>query len=167
MIDKSELYEKYQPKVYAYLLSSVKDRYTAEDLCGDVFLKIYSKLEYYDSTKSSLSTWIYNITKNTLYDYYRTAHTTCELYEEAEECEDLDEGLEHEDELKALANALMKLNDIERAVIVGKYYQHKTLQKLADELGISVFRVWSIHKKSTEKIKKIMQQEQKNENLFV
>jgi RNA polymerase sigma-70 factor, ECF subfamily len=44
----------------------------AEEITQDIFVKIANNLENFDSSLSSLKTWVYNITKNTLIDFYRT-----------------------------------------------------------------------------------------------
>ena len=69
---KTEIYKDYHGKVFGYIISQVSNSDLAEDLCEDVFLKVYEKLDTFDETKASISTWIYTIARNTLTDYYRT-----------------------------------------------------------------------------------------------
>ncbi len=64
-----EIYTEYRDKVFSYTRSKVQNYQDAEDLCEDVFVKVFQKLDKYDESKSAISTWIYNITKNTVIDY--------------------------------------------------------------------------------------------------
>lgn len=43
----------------------------AEDLAQEVFIKIYQKWDFYDPEKSKITTWLINITNNTLIDNHR------------------------------------------------------------------------------------------------
>lgn len=71
-MDKEKIYREYHGKVYGYILSKIGNPQDAEDIAFEVFLKVYEKLDTYDETKSSLSTWIFTITRNKLTDFYRT-----------------------------------------------------------------------------------------------
>ena len=58
-IQKEKIFRDYYDKVYGHIFSKVSNRRDAEDLAGDVFAKIYSKLDTFDKSKAALSTWIY------------------------------------------------------------------------------------------------------------
>ena len=62
--NQEEIYEQFRPKVFSYLYYKINDYYEAEDITEDVFLKVFKRLDTFDETKSSLNTWIFNITKN-------------------------------------------------------------------------------------------------------
>jgi len=151
MINKEEIYTSYRDKVFGYLYHAIGNNAEAEDLCSTVFLKVYSKLDSFDSSKSALSTWIYNITKNTLYDYYRTRHVGLELKEDIL-CDDLDESSTHEEELEILAQALTRLNDSERTVVYDKYYLRHSFIEIAEKMNTPYFRVRTLHKSALKKI---------------
>lgn len=54
-------------------------------------MKLLRKAETFDETKSSVSTWIYTIARNTLYDYFRTRHVSDELDETLEDGSDVED----------------------------------------------------------------------------
>lgn len=66
---KEKIYRDYHNKVYAYAISHVRSREDAEDIVSEVFLKVYEKPDTYDESKASMSTWIYQMTKNKVIDY--------------------------------------------------------------------------------------------------
>ena len=70
-IEKEKIYRDYHGKVCGYIRSKINSAQDAEDITSDVFVKVYEKLDTFDETKASLSTWIYTITRNTLTDYFR------------------------------------------------------------------------------------------------
>ena len=65
------LYEKYYSQIYNYIFYRVLDKHLAEDLVGEVFLKILTKINYYDESRDQTSAWVITIAKNTFIDYYR------------------------------------------------------------------------------------------------
>ena len=74
MPDIETLYAQYSSKVMGYIHARVRNRADAEDLCSDVFEKIQRKLEDFDPSKASVSTWIFTITRNTVIDYQSLHH---------------------------------------------------------------------------------------------
>lgn len=73
MISKEEfisIYEVYKDLVYNVCLNYLQNKEEAEEVFQDVFLKVHSKLENFN-TKSTLKTWIYRISINTSIDYLR------------------------------------------------------------------------------------------------
>lgn len=124
-----------------------------------VFLKVYSKYDSFDPTQSSVSTWIYNITKNTLIDYYRRREKNSfdEIPETlAGDDDDPSLALIMEEQQGALANALSELSVIERDVIIMRYYNEKTLLVISSEMNIPYGQIKRIHAKALQKLAKSM-----------
>ena len=106
------IYTQYRDKVFGFVRSKIVNQTEAEDIVQTVFLKVYSNLDKYDETKASLSTWIYTITRNTVYDYLKEKrdHPVLELIENTEESEEkTDESIWNNETLKELACTLEKL----------------------------------------------------------
>lgn len=150
MIDKNQLYEDYHMKVLRYIQSRVNDYHLAEDLCSDVFVKVYEKLDTFNEKKASISTWIFTITRNRLIDYYRSRKVTVEIPEDL--TYEVDESID-EDSLKALAKGLEKLDERSKKLIVMHYYDGKNLKDIAEELGISYIYAKILHKKALIRLK--------------
>ena len=137
-LNNEEIYKEYHDKVFAYVRKHVNNIADAEDLCEDVFVKIYSKIDTFDSKKASLSTWIYAMTSNTVIDFYRTNHIHSEIPEDLAEDKSLieDEVLNGES-LELLAKALKSLPREQMDIIVLRYYKGLTLQEVAEQVGLS------------------------------
>ncbi len=71
MLDFDKLYKENKAMVLRYLVNKTKNRSDSEELVNDIFIKVFKHLNDYDETKSAFSTWLINITKNSLIDYYR------------------------------------------------------------------------------------------------
>lgn len=151
MLDKNKIYEDYHMKVLRYIQGKVNDYYLAEDICSDVFVKVYEKLDTFDETKASISTWIFTITRNKLIDYYRSRKVTVEIPDDL--TYEIDESFINDEMLESLAKGLEKLNDNEKRIIVDHYYNNKTIKDIAKDLGISYIYAKVIHKKALNKLK--------------
>lgn len=154
---KAELYTKYQKKVLSYLNGKVNNITLAEDLCADVFLKVYEKLDTFDEEKASISTWIFTITRNLLTDYFRTRKVYDEIPEELSDSSSIEENLCNEEMLDTLATALEKLDERERDIIIFHYYSGMTLTAIAERMGISYAYVKVLHNKALSNMKKLFQ----------
>ena len=149
-----EIYEEYYQKVFSYINSRINNYHDSEDLCEDVFTKVFKNMEKFDESKSALSTWIFNITKNTLIDFYRTRHDSYELldnYEYEEEKDSVSEA-----ELADLASALNKLNNEERDIIILKYYEGYSLKEIGEKMSMTYGVVKLRHNSALEKMKGFM-----------
>ncbi len=134
---KEEIYREYYKKVYGYILSKINNATNAEDLTADVFLKVFEKIDTFDETKASVSTWIYTITKNTLIDYYRTRRTFDEVPETEEDGSSVEDEVCNSEMLELLARGLETLDEREREIVVLRYSSGKTLREIAAQMGIS------------------------------
>lgn len=65
------LYNEYRPLVMARLRTKVRNSGEIEDVCHDIFVKIFRFLGSYDCSKAQLNTWVFTIVNNYLTDDYR------------------------------------------------------------------------------------------------
>tara|TARA_R110001592_G_scaffold359340_3_gene665751 strand:- start:118118 stop:118669 length:552 start_codon:yes stop_codon:yes gene_type:complete len=66
------LYDNYTSAIFGVIVGIVRDNEVAEDLLQEVFLKIWNKIEYYDSTKGRIYTWMVNMARNSSIDKLRS-----------------------------------------------------------------------------------------------
>ena len=120
-----QVYTDYHGKVMGYISARIRNRADAEDLCSEVFMKVQRKLEDFDETKASISTWVFTITRNTVIDHFRRSRQTEELDENLSDDTEVDEGLLSQETLSELAGALKRL------------YDGKPLTEIAKMMGLS------------------------------
>lgn len=156
LLDTEKVYKEFYPKVYQYLVNRMGSIEDAEDMAQTVFLKVFTKLDTFDGTKSSISTWIFNITRNTLIDHQRSM--TLRLHDEipetvADDGPDMLDNLIMEQELDRLADALEKLTDEERDLIILHYYNEHTLLQVAEMMRRPYGQIKRLHMKALQKLK--------------
>lgn len=151
-----QVYARFKNKVTRYICGKIPNEHDAEDLAADVFVKVFHGLSGFDEKKASLSTWIYRITQNTVIDYYRTTKFLCELPEELCLDGNIDENILNEETLKSLADALEKLPQRERDIIILHYYSGKTLKSIAEIMDISYSYVKLLHANALKALREII-----------
>lgn len=157
VILRDKIYLDYKEKVTAYVRNRIADPYAVEDVVSDVFLKVYQKLESYDKGRASLSTWIYSITRNTVIDYYKKRKTQTIFLHEIEKAEKIPDEMSEDNELlENLANALEKLNQRERDLIILHYYQGYTLKRIAEMMGMSYINAKVIHSRTLSYLRMLL-----------
>ena len=67
----AELYDRYAPKMYAYIYRRVNDAALAEDLTSELFLRMLRAIQNERAWRDSFTAWLYRIAHNLVVDTYR------------------------------------------------------------------------------------------------
>jgi RNA polymerase sigma-70 factor (ECF subfamily) len=68
------VWNQIQHKLKSFVLRYTKDKALAEDIVQDVFLKVHARLGQLNESRK-LAGWIFQITRNTLNDHFRSKRT--------------------------------------------------------------------------------------------
>lgn len=73
-----QIWNDFHDKLYGFILKRVHNTEIANDLLQDIFVKIHTKI---DSLKQDdkLTSWIYQVTRNSILDYFKTKKLTSDL----------------------------------------------------------------------------------------
>ena len=146
--EREAIYSTYSGKVMGYIAARVQRRADAEDLCADVFEKVYRKLDEYDQDRAKIGTWIFTITRNTVIDYFRKAKPTEELDEKMPSEGEIDESILREETLKEMAQALKEMPPELQNIIVLVYFRKHTLLEVSKMVHLSYRTVKLKHQKA-------------------
>ena len=154
-----KIYLEYREKVFRYVRGKVASTADAEDVTSEIFIKVLSSLDSYDEEKSTLSTWIYTITHNTVCNYYREqSRCALSLDENAlySDADDVMTEIENEITKENLAIALETLSEREQDIIVLYYYHEIPLRDIAIKMGITYTNAKFIKHQAIGKLKLAM-----------
>ena len=158
--DAGYIYTQYCDKVFRFVRSRVFNRNDAQDIVQSVFLKVYGNLDKFDEAKASLSTWIYTITRNTVYDYLKATQNrpVFELPDNTEDPEEEapDEALLRNETLEKLARALEKLPQDQRDIIILLYYKNLERKIVAEMLGMTYGQLRYLHDKALRRLDELL-----------
>lgn len=149
------LVDRYQRRVYALAFGILRNREDAWDAAQESFVKAYRNLDRFEGG-SAFYTWLYRITYNRSIDMLRekgrrdrvdleeTRHVEKLLAEEGKRPEGAPEEVASRKELsRVLHEAMHKLSDKHRAIIVLREIEGLSYEEMADVLGISKGTVMS------------------------
>lgn len=154
--EQAQIFKDYGEKVLGYIRGKGILGDDAEDLRSNVFVKFYASLDKFDSSKTSPSTWLYRITQNSVIDFYRTKKHFAELNEEMVFVDTSYDKVLTKETLTELGNALMKLDERARALVVLVYYDGTTLKEAAEKISISYSNAKLIMKKALSELKEFL-----------
>jgi RNA polymerase sigma-70 factor (ECF subfamily) len=132
------LYDHYQPKIYRFVYIKVGRREEAEDLTHQVFLSAWENIENYKHLGFPFSSWLYQIARNEVIDYYRTRKSAVEL--EKVDAESFDPptaelALERKFELEHIKRAIQKLKPEHQDVLIMRFVEDLSPKEIAAALG--------------------------------
>jgi RNA polymerase sigma-70 factor (ECF subfamily) len=154
LMTTEQVWEAFHLPLQQFIQRRIPDEATAEDVLQDVFLKIHQRIETLKEVRK-LESWIYQITRNAIIDYYRSSRPTTTL--EAVELLDLPEELPDDDvvsELLPCVRAMVRsLPALDRQALVLTEYQGLTQKELSERLGLSLSGAKSRVQRAREKLK--------------
>jgi RNA polymerase sigma-70 factor (ECF subfamily) len=132
-----KIWMEFSGRLKGYIAKRVNNPMIADDILQDVFLKIHSNIHTLKDS-SKLQSWIYQITRNAIIDYYRSHRMEYDLPEDLADTEELSSN----ESTKKLAGGL---KDMIR-LLPPKYgnalmlteFEGLTQVELAQKLGLSV-----------------------------
>lgn len=149
------LVETYQQRVYAIAFGILRSRDDAWDAAQEAFVKAYKNLHRFEGN-SAFYTWLYRITYNLSIDHLRDRKrreradlTETKKLEEAlrrtgkKPAGDPDESADRRELTAVLHEAMSKLSDKHRAIIVLREIEGLSYEEIADVLKISKGTVMS------------------------
>lgn len=127
----------YHHKLHDFIQSRVGDASIADDILQDVFTRIHSRL---DSLKDSgkIQSWIYQITRNAIIDFYRTNKKMTELPESLSNIE-MDNNEKNRKEISNWLLPMIKsLPDIYQQALTLSEIEGLPQKEVAKKLGLSL-----------------------------
>jgi RNA polymerase sigma-70 factor, ECF subfamily len=150
-----QVWEAFHAPLHQFIRRRVADEATAEDLLQEVFLKIHQQGASLRDARR-LESWIYQITRNLIIDYYRSHHHRTTTLDDVEVL-DLPEELPDDDivsELLPCVRAMvLALPDQDRQALILTEYQGFTQKELGEHLGLSLSGAKSRVQRAREKLK--------------
>ena len=134
--------------LYCYFAPKLKTFYSqngfyhnAEEMVQEVFIRVWNRAPTYNPEKSAVSTWIYTIARNYRIDLLRKKQLTIadeETIPESGYQQDLDNDLNLDRGGQSIKDAMLDLNQEQRMVIQKVYFEDKSHQIAAEELGLTL-----------------------------
>ncbi|MFN8160496.1 MAG: sigma-70 family RNA polymerase sigma factor [Solirubrobacterales bacterium] len=139
--DVREAYAAHGGELYGFALRSLGDSGLAEEAVQETFLRAWRAGDRFDPQVGSLRTWLFAILRNVVIDLWRARAARPRLAEAGAEpsVDPLEEALL----AWQVEEALRRIGDEHRRVLVETYYRGRPYAEVAAELGVPVGTVKS------------------------
>ena len=156
------LYERYVDAIYRYVVYRVNDRYVAEDITADVFLRVVESLSQYDERGVPFVAWLYRISHARVIDYWRRTNRrpTVPIDSLAGHEEHSDDAglatdvLQH----RALSDALQKITAEQQEVLVLKFMQGLSNEEISQIVGKTIGAVKALQHRGLEALARLLKE---------
>jgi RNA polymerase sigma-70 factor (ECF subfamily) len=144
------LYDRYARLVYALIVRIVRDTAIAEDLVQETFLRVWNRVQAFDSERGAVGPWLLAVARNRAIDYLRSAEARLRNAVELQETEhpalfeNLEEGILQSDLLRRVRAALANLPAPQRTVIELAYFEGLSQTEMAERMGqpLGTVKTW-------------------------
>jgi RNA polymerase sigma-70 factor (ECF subfamily) len=128
------IWNAFHKELFNFINKRVNDKEASNDILQDVFIKIHLKLNTL-SDKDKLASWIYQITRNSILDYFRKQKNKVPLTDNLIELEE--EKVFNVELVKCLKPMIDQLPDNYKEAILQTEMGVLSQKEYADKLGIS------------------------------
>jgi RNA polymerase sigma-70 factor (ECF subfamily) len=151
-----EIWEEFHPRIKQFILKRIPDEHNAEDVLQEVFLKIHARIDTLRD-EEKLQSWMYQIARNVIADYYRQHKATVALSEALLLPEEpvVDDDVV-KDLLPGVRTMVTSLPDEYRQALLLTEYEGLTQRELAERLGLSLSGAKSRVQRAREKLKAML-----------
>jgi len=162
-VDFYEVYDQYYDRVRHFILAKVKNRWAADDLVQETFLRVLLNLEtLLDQEK--LSSWIFRIAANLCQDHFRRAKRNLIPFDDdtagaSQEATSLEKQLEQYQLSLWVQDQLKLLPDPMRQIIFLCDIKQHTNQEAAELLEISLENVKVRLHRARKQLKAILEEQ--------
>ena len=147
----AELYDRYGRLVYSVIFSVVRDSGVAEDLVQETFLRVWNRMQGFDSARGALGPWVLAVARNRAIDHVRSAaaRMSQNSFEIAEHDHpsvfvDMVGDLFAAGQARHIRDAVKRLNENQRRCIELAYFEGLSQTEMADRMGqpLGTVKTW-------------------------
>ncbi len=161
----SELYDRYELKIYSYIYRRTSDQSLAEDLAAQVFLKMLEAIQSERAWHSSFSGWLYRIAHNLVVDHYRARDRQKQVsIDDIPYIPDHGQSPVRAAELaidaEALRTAMRRLTDEQAQVLSLRFLEGYSFGEIADMMDKTEGAVKALQHRAVATLRQLMVYEQ-------
>lgn len=151
----NDLFKEYYNPLLLYVLSLSKNRFVAEDVVGDAFMKA---LLTADGKIKDFRGWAFRVCRNTYFDYAkRKKKIVAADDEQLKDCSELVDSIIKDERYRALYSAIDLLETRYREVVILFYFEEHCLKSICEIIGKSEEYVKVTLFRARKKLKSILE----------
>ena len=159
------IYDHFAPRVRLYLRGLGAPEMVAEELAQEALLRLWQRADSYDAARSTLSTWLFRIARNLHIDRLRRENHWLAVDIDAEYAPQFEQETENPQFSSAesyaahadLNERIERLSATQARLIRMSYFEAKSHQQIADELGMPLGTVKSHIRRAFQQLQSSVQ----------
>jgi len=155
------IYDEHIAKIYRFVYLKVDSRETAEDLCSEVFTRVWKGFSDIEQKRiENPQAFIYQIARNVIADHYRSKSKIkiVDIEEIVEDSDSIEEEVIISLEMDQIRKTLLKLNEDYQNYVIWRYLDELSTVEIAQIMGksqqsvrVGIHRALQALKKEMEK----------------
>jgi RNA polymerase sigma-70 factor, ECF subfamily len=154
------LYDQYVERIYSYIYHRVGQVEQAEDLTGQVFMRMLEAIRGGQHWRTSFSGWLYRIAHNLVIDHYRRRGraTFIDIDEVAAHSSDreLQSSVEARLDCERLLKALSKVTEEQAQVITLRFLEGLSIAETAEVMGKTDGAIKALQYRAVSALRRVM-----------
>jgi RNA polymerase sigma-70 factor (ECF subfamily) len=164
----AELYDRYAPRMYAYIYRRVSDSALAEDLTSELFVRVLRSIRNSRFWHGSFLPWLYRIAHNLVVDSYRRRPAVPpvsldEALTSSGEGDPLD-AVQHAQARERLQAALRRLTLEQQEVLALRFGEGLTAREVAQVIRKNTGAVEALQRRALATLQRLLAREEANED---
>jgi RNA polymerase sigma-70 factor (ECF subfamily) len=156
----AELYHRHASAIFRYFLFRVGDQAIAEDLAGEVFLRMTEGLPRFSDRGAPFAAWLFRIAHDRLVDYHRAARRQTEALSESliDSTADPETQAAIQMDSRQLTGLIMALTDEQKTVIHLRFVEGYSLEDTAQLMNKTVGAVKALQHRALQNLARKLDQ---------
>lgn len=130
------LYDAHTPKLYGYLINTMRDQTLADDLLQTTWIKAIESLPRYEPRGSPFGSWLFAIARNVCREHWRSGKRVIPLEPEHDRADEREQP-----DTVFIERLLATLDETDRELIRLRYIADLPVSDIARVVGISTIAV--------------------------
>lgn len=161
----AELYELYRDRVFRFIYFRMGNRPLAEDLTGDTFVRALKYIAAWKFQGPEFGAVLMTIARNLTFDYYKSSRYRLEILTgELLRSDEPERGPEGDPEAttvgrsrdRVLHAAVKQLNEVQREVIVLRFFRGLSVSDTAEAMGKEVGAIKALQYRATGALRRLL-----------
>lgn len=166
----STLMNQYHDEIYKYVYNIIGDVNHSDDVVQEIFIRVFKKLNSYNSSKAGFRTWLYRVSHNYTMNFLKSwnRRASIEIANEQTEMlasnENIEAKLIKEEQMNSVIKAIERvLKQKAKKIIYLHYFSDLSPKEISEVTGIPVQTIYKSIQASIDKIRNEVMYNGKNE----
>jgi RNA polymerase sigma-70 factor (ECF subfamily) len=153
----AQIHDQYYPEIYRYALYRTSDQALAEDIAGEVFLRLLDSLHKGRAPQTTLRGWLFGVASNLVVDHFRRSpRESTALDDDLPEAESSAGRAEQNLQRQAVGAAIRQLTAEQQETLALRFGDGFSVEQTAEVMGKSVTAVKALQFRALAMLRKML-----------